>query len=41
MGGRTQAYLSGPRGSGSFTWQVPYAGGALDGAVTYVKVRRG
>jgi len=33
--------LSGPRGNGSFTGQVPYVGLALDDAVTYMKVWRG
>ncbi len=41
MGGCTEPYPSGLRGDGSFTGQVPYVGDTLDGAVTYVKVRRG
>ncbi|RPK81265.1 hypothetical protein [Streptomyces sp. ADI98-10] len=41
MGGCTKSYLSGPRGNGSFTGQVPYVGDALNDAVTYVKVWRG
>ncbi|MFJ5658481.1 hypothetical protein ACIQD5_34785 [Streptomyces microflavus] len=41
MGGCTHSYLSGPRGNGSFTGQVPYVGGTLNDAVTYVKVWRG
>ncbi|MER6190448.1 hypothetical protein [Streptomyces cyaneofuscatus] len=41
MGGCTKSYLSGPRGNGSFTGQVPYVGGTLNDAVTYVKVWRG
>jgi hypothetical protein len=41
MGGCTKSYLSGPRGNGSFTGQVPYVGDTLNDAVTYVKVWRG
>ncbi|XMN11212.1 hypothetical protein ACK8N7_36960 [Streptomyces griseobrunneus] len=41
MGGCSKTYLSGPRGNGSFTGQVPYVGNTLNDAVTYVKVWRG
>ncbi|MFJ4879022.1 hypothetical protein ACIP93_28005 [Streptomyces sp. NPDC088745] len=41
MGGCTKSYLSGPRGNGSFSGQVPHVGDNLNDAVTYVKVWRG
>ncbi|MFE7777044.1 hypothetical protein ACFU5O_24760 [Streptomyces sp. NPDC057445] len=40
-GGCNKSYLSGPRGNGSFTGSVPYVGGTLNDAVTYIKIWRG
>jgi hypothetical protein len=40
-GGCTKAFLSGPRGNGTFGRSVSYVGDTLNDAVTYVKIWRG
>ncbi|MEU1183149.1 hypothetical protein ABZ464_37025 [Streptomyces sp. NPDC005820] len=40
-GGCTKAFLSGPRGNGTFGRSVPYVGDTLNDAVTYIKIWRG
>ncbi|MER6563241.1 hypothetical protein ABT300_37035 [Streptomyces sp. NPDC001027] len=40
-GGCTKAFLSGPRGNGTFGRSISYVGDALNDAVTYVKIWRG
>ncbi|WP_133914345.1 hypothetical protein [Streptomyces sp. NBC_00582] len=40
-GGCTKAFLSGPRGNGTFGRSIPYVGDTLNDAVTYIKIWRG
>ncbi|MFE1441085.1 hypothetical protein [Streptomyces sp. NPDC058739] len=40
-GGCTKAFLSGPRGNGTFGRSASYVGDTLNDAVTYVKIWRG
>jgi len=40
-GGCTKAFLSGPRGNGTFGRSISYVGDTLNDAVTYVKIWRG